>query len=649
MPLKLTCPRILVDNQRIMRKVMRKTGGNEKGDCQTILDGAIEGILIAEIESKAFKYANKAICEMFGYEEKEMLTLTVADIHPKDKLDEVINIFEAQARGEIALAQSTPCQRKNGTVFWADINTSKTFIDGVPCNVGFFSDVTEKIRSEKEIDASHRLLTSLFDAVPDLLIVIDKKFQIRYTNFKGHDLINQSDSDKGKTCYGRFKLLDSPCEDCSALPVFDSGAIVEREMVNPADGRTREVRAFPIKDFSGQVVYVVEYVRDITDKKQAEKDRIRLEQQIQQNQKLESLGVLAGGIAHDFNNLLGGIYGYIDMAREASENEEVLKYLDTTLNTMNRARSLTQQLLTFAKGGMPKREPGRLNQFVRDTVEFALSGSNVSCRYTIADDLWFCDYDKSQMAQVIDNIVINAQQAMPVGGTIELIAENRRIQKDEHLILPAGDYVQVSIKDTGIGIPHDIIQRIFDPFFTTKQKGSGLGLATSYSIVKKHDGYIDVESTPGEGAHFSIVLPASKFVEKAKKEYGKTCKRHSGRILIMDDEEVIRDTMTQMLIKSDVKVVTAREGNEALEVFMESIKSGKKFDIVILDLTVPGGMGGKATLDGIRKLDKQIPVIVSSGYAEDPIVQNPKRYGFNGSIKKPFIKSELVDMILKYL
>ncbi len=621
----------------------------EGNSCQSILDNAIEGILIAEIDSKKFKYANKAVCKLFGFNLGEMLALGVSDIHPPDQLQDVLNTFEAQARGEIALAVETQCQRKNGTVFWADINTSKIIVDGIACNVGFFSDVTERRASRDELDTSQRLLSSVFNAVPDLLIVVDRDFRIQYTNFKGHDSIQQADFDKAKTCYGRFKLLNSPCDDCSALPVFESGAIIEREMVNPADGRTREVRAFPIKDADGKVLYVVEYVRDITDKIQAQDDRIQLEQQLQHNQRLESLGILAGGIAHDFNNLLGGIYGYIDMARAKSSDPVVNSYLDSSLTTMNRTRNLTQQLLTFAKGGSPNRKTGSLVKFIRETSEFALSGSNVSCEFNIPDDLLMCDFDANQMSQVVDNIVINAVQAMPMGGKLEITARNLQLDSKTQSAQHTGSYIRLSFKDSGIGIPSEILGRIFDPFFSTKQKGSGLGLATSYSIVKKHDGCIEVESKPGKGSTFHVYLPASNKVEIAPQTINKTRPRTSGIVIVMDDEEVMRDSIEQMLNYGDYTVRLANDGKEALRLFAACRQSKDDVAAILLDLTVPGGMGGKQTVEEIRKVDRGIPVFVTSGYADDPIVQNPHHYGFTDSISKPFLRTDLYELIAKYV
>jgi PAS domain S-box-containing protein len=250
-------------------------------------------------------------------------------------------------------------------------------------------------------------------------------------------------------------------------------------------------------------------IHDITERKKTEEEHLKYEQQLQQNQKLESLGILAGGIAHDFNNLMGGIFGYIDIANENSNDSHVSSNLSKAMDTIERARALTRQLLTFAKGGSPILQTGTLSPFLRETVQFALSGSNVSCRYDIPKELLACIFDVHQIGQVIDNLIINAQQAMPSGGTIEVSARNIMLEEKAHPKLPKGNYVKVAVKDGGIGIPEEIISKIFDPFFTTKSKGHGLGLATCYSIMKKHGGCIDVESEPGRGSTFTVYLPAS--------------------------------------------------------------------------------------------------------------------------------------------
>jgi two-component system CheB/CheR fusion protein len=384
---------------------------------------------------------------------------------------------------------------------------------------------------------------------------------------------------------------------------------------------------------------------DITERKSGELMKQKLEQQQQQTQRLESLGVLAGGLAHDFNNLLGGIFGFIDLAIDECKQTKGAQYLTTALSTIERARSLTQQLLTFAKGGSPVQTVGELFPFVQETIKFVLSGSNISCKFYIAPDLYSCSFDKNQIGQVFDNIIINAMQAMPMGGMIHITAKNVTLPKNFHSSLEAGEYIKISITDTGIGISPELISRIFDPFFTTKMKGRGLGLATCYSIITRHSGFIDVESTPGKGSTFHIYLPASK--EQMQQIPNDKPVQHSGHgiFLVMDDEEVIRMTMETMLSLFGYKVICKEKGEDVLIFLNESRCNNTPISGIILDLTVPGGMGGKDVISEIRKIDKNVPVFVSSGYADDPVMSDPSKYGFTGSICKPFRVADLTNLL----
>jgi PAS domain S-box-containing protein len=384
-------------------------------------------------------------------------------------------------------------------------------------------------------------------------------------------------------------------------------------------------------------------------RKQSEEEHEKYEEQLRQNQKLESLGVLAGGIAHDFNNLMSGIFGYIDMAIEESKDAKVTHALTKAVNTIDRARDLTQQLLTFAKGGAPIKKIDNLFPFIQETAQFALSGSTVSCHFDIQPGLWQCNFDKNQIGQVIDNIVINAQQAMPDGGTIEISARNISFVEKEHISLSAGNYVKTSIKDNGIGIPKKILPRIFDPFYTTKPKGHGLGLATCYSIVNRHGGCIEVESEPGQGSTFHVFLPASQeFVSSA---IAKSATKHkgSGTFLVMDDEEMVREPAGYMLESLGYTVVFKDNGKDAINFFTAETKANRKIVGMIFDMTIPGGMGGLEAVANIRKINKEIPVFVSSGYAHDTVMNNPTEFGFTASICKPFSKAELAKMLNKYL
>ena len=393
----------------------------------------------------------------------------------------------------------------------------------------------------------------------------------------------------------------------------------------------------------GIIIGIEGFLLDTTETK-------KMEEQLHQSQKMDSVGRLAGGIAHDFNNLLSGIFGYIEMAKmKSSADKTVSDYLDKAFTVFSRAKDLTQQLLTFSKGGMPVRKTGDMRTLIRDSAAFALSGSNITCEFSIDENLRLCDFDENQIAQVIDNIIINSKQAMPIGGKIFITAENYFLDLQENPLLKSGDYIKISIADTGIGIQPDHLKRIFDPFFTTKQQGNGLGLATCYSIIKKHDGLIMAESVPGKGSTFNILLPASE-KEIAHELYTASMLHSgSGKILVMDDEVFIRDISREMLKLTGYSSIEACDGEEALMLIADAEERGEPFDGVILDLTIPGGMGGKDTIVEIRKLYPDLPVFASSGFSEDPVISNPEDYGFTGSIRKPYRRDELTAMLNKYM
>jgi PAS domain S-box len=434
--------------------------------------------------------------------------------------------------------------------------------------------------------------------------------------------------------------LESPVE--KVLLSGDNVELANHTLLISRDGTERVIAdsGAPIKDTKNKIIGVVLVFRDITEKQ-------KFMDTIQRTAKLESLGILAGGIAHDFNNLLTGIYGYMDLARSVSKDPRLTEYFEAMLATMKRAKSLTLQLLTFSKGGSPVQKITPLLPFIQDTAQFALSGSNISCHFSLAEDLWPCNIDKDQIAQVIDNIVINAQQAMPDGGTIEINAANVSFGEKKHPMLAQGDYVKVSIKDFGIGIPKEIMPRIFDPFYSTKLKGHGLGLATCHSIMSRHGGYIDVESEPGKGSTFHLYLPASSGAVVAKAPKVSTHKGN-GTIIVMDDEAIVRDTFRQMLELLGYTVICKNTGMEVVEFFINETAK-RPITAMIFDLTVPGGMGGMEAVKEIRKLNKKIPIFVASGYADNSVMKDPAEYGFTASISKPFTISDLSELLNKYL
>jgi PAS domain S-box-containing protein len=367
--------------------------------------------------------------------------------------------------------------------------------------------------------------------------------------------------------------------------------------------------------------------------------------------KLESIGMLAGGIAHDFNNLLTGIMGNIGLVKTyISPSDNTYEMLDEAERAAIRARDLTQQLLTFARGGKPVKKPVNTYELIKESAEFALRGSKAKLVLSLPEDLWQIDADEGQISQVINNLVINADEAMPTGGTLKIHAENEVIKKSIALPLKSGNYVQIDIEDTGMGISPEHLHRIFEPYFTTKQRGSGLGLTTAYSVVRNHGGIMTAESERKKGSTFHIYLPASKRAVKGGKiltalDSGQA----GGKVLVMDDEEIIRKMLTNMLGMAGYTVEVSADGVEALEKYQQARKAGDPFNAVIMDLTVPGGMGGKEAVKKILEIDPKAVVIVSSGYATDPIMSDFRKYGFKAVIAKPYSVRQLRESLSSLL
>ncbi len=361
----------------------------------------------------------------------------------------------------------------------------------------------------------------------------------------------------------------------------------------------------------------------------------KLEEEQQKIHKLESIGILAGGIAHDFNNILSGILNNIYLSKmHINHGSKEYKNLETAEKAIYRATDLTRQLLTFSRGGTPIKKTASIIDIVKESAEFALKGSNVKCEYSVADDIWPVEVDEGQINQVIHNFILNANQAMPEGGTIRISLDNLELSPGTVLPLQEGRYIKVVIHDQGIGLDKEHLMKIFDPYYTTKEAGRGLGLSITYSIINQHAGYISAESEVGVGTTFTFYLPASEKQIKEKETVEDAPVAGEGRILIMDDEEIIRESVGELLTINGFKVEFAKDGVEAIEHYKKALKTAHPFNVVVLDLTIRGGIGGKETVKKLHEIDPDVKAIVSSGFSSDPVMANFKEYGFRDVFNK---------------
>ncbi len=509
-------------------------------------------------------------------------------------------------------------------------------------------DLTGIKRTEEALAAERERLSVTLRAMAEGVITTDMQGRVLFFNEAAAQLTGWNE----EAAIGR--KIDEVCvlrheKSGDAVPALAAAAVSGHGVVElPASTvlmdrqgvpRLVEGRCAPIHDTSSHPIGAVLVLRDVT-------ERARLEGEILRASKLESVGILAGGIAHDFNNLLTVVMGNLTLAMLDSQVMAAAgRWLQDAERGVMRTRDLTQQLLTFARGGEPVRSAVRLPEVVKEAANFALHGSKVRCDFAIDVDLWTAEVDKGQIGQVIQNLVINAMQAMPDGGVMHIAMRNEHLNAATTRSLADGNYLCIEIRDTGTGIPQEHIGRIFDPYFTTKKSGSGLGLATVYSIIRKHQGHIEVESETGHGTLFRFWLPAVPNARPASSEPAALPANLAGRILFMDDEEPIRTIAESLLKRLGFEVTTVCDGHEAVRVYAEGARSRKPFDLVIMDLTVPGGMGGKAAMLELLKIDPAVKGIVSSGYSSDPVMANYRAHGFSGMVAKPYKLTDLAKTI----
>ncbi len=586
--------------------------------------------------------------QLLGKPLSEILGKTMYDIFPGDFARSMIeddkHVLE---KGEIISADEEFNGRYYTTIKFP------IFLDGKPRYLaGYTIDITERKHAEKIIESEKERLLVTLRSIGDAVITTDINGQIILMNRVAEKLTGWTAKEaQTRDIMEVFNIVDEITRDPGDNPakkVMKMKNIIElpeQTLLLSRDGTERLIAdsAAPIRGSDNSITGIVLVFRDITDKRKTELLLLN-------SQKLESLGVLAGGIAHDFNNLLSGIFGYLELMKIQLKKENFSK-LDESLNkamqVFGRTKALTQQLLTFARGGEPHKKNIQISGMLISNTQFVLSGAKVSSSFDIKDNLWHCLADENQIAQVLDNIIINAVQSMPDGGIISIKADNYFNDSTDrsNLLLP-GRYVRVSITDRGSGIARENVSRIFDPFYSTKAGGTGLGLATSYSIMKKHGGAITVESEPGKGSTFTLYIPAApESINIHKESHNTEIPKFTGRILVMDDEDFVRNTASAILESMGISSDTAADGDDAVTKYIEAYNSGLPYTAVILDLTIKGGPGGKKTLEILKNFDPDIVAIASSGYSVDPVMANPEHFGFRDRLIKPYRIDELVTVL----
>jgi len=607
------------------------------------IEEGMDGIQIVDLNGIII-YSNKAIEEMYGFSADELWGKHVNEMNAdKEFAGKVIipSIKETgHWNGEIRVV------RTNGREFpvWLSASMVKDNKGEPIAMVGIIRDITERKKAEEALKESEEKYRLLIENIQDgVFIIQDAKIKFSNEAFAG--------------------MIGYTAEELSGIDIKKLIAPEDLEMVMERYKQRLDGKDIPkeyefrmlhkdgvTRVFVNMLVGLIDYqgkaasmgtVKDMTERK-------KMEAEIQKAQKLESLGILAGGIAHDFNNILTAITGNISLAKMyAKPGLEVYDILTEVEKASLRAKNLTTQLLTFSKGGIPVKKLTSITKLIKDSASFALSGSNVKCEISIQDNLWPAEIDEGQVSQVIHHLIINAQQAMPQGGIIRLNAENIVLDKGHPLPLNVGKYIKISLYDEGIGIPQEYLLKIFDPYFTTKQEGSGLGLATAYSIIKKHDGYITVESKLGAGTTFSVYLPASETEIPISKDTVTLTPagKGKGKILVMDDDEIVRIVVGRMLSQCGYEAEFAEHGEGAIELYKKAKESGAPFDAVIIDLVIPAGMGGKDAMQKLLELDPDIRAIVSSGYSDDTVMSDYRKYGFKGSLAKPYEITDLRQML----
>jgi PAS domain S-box-containing protein len=615
---------------------------------RSLVEAIPYGIIEADTKG-SITFTNRALTEILGYSQEELSHMSVLDILASDEDRKEFILF-----GQMLFKEQPPPGTwhgqgitKEGSIIDAQVDWNyRRGGDGeIAGFITIVTDVTVRKRAEQALRESEEKYRLVVENAAEGIAVIQHGY-LRLVNPRLQDMAG----------YTLAELLEKPVEEFIHPEDREAAERFQKSLLGDQAGLEAIVCRLLAKDGAIRWIQVkgvgvewegkpagLNFITDITDAKKMEEDLIKVE-------KLESIGVLAGGIAHDFNNVLTAILGNISMARLSVERDGVSsKRLQEAEKACYRARDLTQQLLAFAKGGAPVKETLDISTLIREACQLSLRGTSCLLDLDFPQDVWAVQGDRGQLIQVITNLCINAVQAMPRGGSLDISARNIEVKGGDILLLEKGRYVEVVFRDQGHGIEPQYLSKIFDPYFTTKPTGSGLGLATAYAVMRNHGGLITVDSEEGKGAVFQLYLPASP--DKPSVEQQEPAMVQSGkvRVLIMDDEEAIRSMVSDLLMMLGYEASASRDGLECLEAYTEAMQEGRPFDLVILDLTVPGAMGGAEAIKGLLEIDPDVKAIVSSGYADSPIMSKFKEHGFADVIKKPYDVNQLCMVIDRVL
>ncbi|MGB1890048.1 MAG: ATP-binding protein [Candidatus Latescibacterota bacterium] len=598
--------------------------------------------------------ADDTLCNLLGYSEQEFKVISWSDTVYPDDLHMIDHLLDLTVSGEVdhLVTSVRFVNRAGGVVFAELVSLCVRQDDGA---VDYFDhyvvDGGEREKISQSLRASVNQHRRLFEEAPLMYVLTrigDPSPTIADANKRFLEELGYSREEvvgKESTLFYTAESNEQMLSGGYRQAMEGTFTPQERQLV-AEDGRIVEtiLYALPEYDSKNEVVGTRAIYVDVG-------TRRALEEEHRKSQNLEALGVLAGGIAHDFNNVLTAVIGSFELLELITEDKESKTYgiIANGKNAAERTRGLTQQLMTFAKGGAPVKQASSMKDLIRETTELLLRGSKTVPVFDIDEDLYAVNVDYGQMGQVVQNLVINADQAMSEGGTLKLTAKNLHISAGDSIqyfhLLEAGPYVRVTVEDEGVGLSDEALKKIFDPYYTTKETGHGLGLSIVHSIIHRHDGYITARSEKGRGAAFEFYIPAIPDSTLEKEVSEETLHAGKGRILLVDDEEAVHATVPLMLEQFGYQVEDAYGGEEAITLYREAMEAGNGYDLVIMDLTMPGGMDGQEAVKKLHELDADVRAIVSSGYASNRVMNDYEDYGFIASVKKPVNMAELIKTV----